>query len=54
MREVERLVEAIQRIWLLRKYVNPTNLPFLRPLPGSGKPEMQSVKTLQVPRNAAK
>ena len=40
MREMERLVEAMQRTWLLRKYVNPTNPPPLRPLPesrGAGK-----------------
>ncbi|MGA3266394.1 MAG: MlaD family protein [Verrucomicrobiota bacterium] len=35
MREVERLVEAMQRTWLLRKHVNPTNPPPLRPLPAS-------------------
>lgn len=33
MREVERLVEAMQRTWLVRKYVNHTNPPPLRPLP---------------------
>ncbi len=27
MREVERLVEAMQKTWLLRKYVNQTNPP---------------------------
>ena len=31
MREVERLVEAMQKTWLLRKYVNPTNPPPLNP-----------------------
>jgi phospholipid/cholesterol/gamma-HCH transport system substrate-binding protein len=31
MREVERLVEAMQRMWLVRKYVNHTNPPPLRP-----------------------
>ena len=35
MREIERLVEAMQRTWLLRKYVNQTNPPPLRPLPGN-------------------
>ena len=30
MRELERLIEAMQRHWLLRKYVNPTNPPPLR------------------------
>jgi phospholipid/cholesterol/gamma-HCH transport system substrate-binding protein len=32
MREIERLVEAMQHHWLLRKYVNKTNPPPLRPL----------------------
>jgi phospholipid/cholesterol/gamma-HCH transport system substrate-binding protein len=31
MRELERLIEAMQRHWLLRKYVNPTNPPPLHP-----------------------
>jgi phospholipid/cholesterol/gamma-HCH transport system substrate-binding protein len=33
MRELERLIEAMQRNWLVRKYVNKTNPPPLRPLP---------------------
>lgn len=37
MRELERLVEAMQRHWLLRKYVNWTNPPPLRPLPSSAE-----------------
>jgi phospholipid/cholesterol/gamma-HCH transport system substrate-binding protein len=53
MREVERLVEAMQRIWLLRKYVNPTNPPPLRPLPGSQEPEKKPVKVLHSPRDSA-
>ncbi len=39
MREIERLVEAMQRTWLLRKYVNQTNPPPLRPLPEPAVPE---------------
>ncbi len=31
MRELERLVEAMQRTWLVRKYVNQTNPPPLHP-----------------------
>jgi phospholipid/cholesterol/gamma-HCH transport system substrate-binding protein len=27
MRELERLIEAMQRHWMLRRYVNPTNPP---------------------------
>ena len=33
MRELERLIEAVERHWLLRKYVNKTDPPPLRPLP---------------------
>ena len=54
MREVERLVEAMQRSWLLRKYVNHTNPPPLRPLPGSEEPEKKPMKALQSPGSAAK
>jgi len=32
MREMERLIEAMQRHWLLRKYVNQTNPPPVKPL----------------------
>jgi len=32
MRELERLIEAMQRHWILRKYVNPTNPPPLHAL----------------------
>ncbi len=35
MREVERLVEAMQRHWLLRKYVNKTNPPPAVPKPAA-------------------
>jgi phospholipid/cholesterol/gamma-HCH transport system substrate-binding protein len=42
MRELERLIEAMQRHWLLRKYVNQTNPPSGRPLlpsrESNGKP----------------
>jgi phospholipid/cholesterol/gamma-HCH transport system substrate-binding protein len=53
LREVERLVEAMQRTWLLRKYVNPTNPPPLRPLPVSGESEKQPVKVFRSPRDSA-
>ena len=53
MREVERLVEAMQRTWLLRKYVNPTNPPPLRPLPGNQEPEKKPVKVFRSPRDSA-
>ena len=53
MREIERLVEAMQRTWLLRKYVNQTNPPPLRPLPGSEEPEKKPVKMFRSPRDSA-
>jgi phospholipid/cholesterol/gamma-HCH transport system substrate-binding protein len=31
MRELERLIEALQRNWLVRKYINKTNPPPIRP-----------------------
>jgi phospholipid/cholesterol/gamma-HCH transport system substrate-binding protein len=39
MRELERLIEASQRNWLVRKYVNKTNPPPLRPLPNTAERE---------------
>jgi phospholipid/cholesterol/gamma-HCH transport system substrate-binding protein len=53
MREMERLVEAMQKTWLLRKYVNPTNPPPLRPLSGPATPEEKPVKALHSPRDSA-
>jgi len=53
MREVERLVEAMQRTWLLRKHVNPTNPPSLRPLPKPAAPEEKPVKVLHSPKDSA-
>ena len=54
MRELERLIEAMQRHWLLRRYVNKTNPPPLRPLPASAGPQKQPVTRLRSPRDAAK
>lgn len=53
MREVERLVEAMQKTWLLRKYVNPTNPPPLNPLAKPAMPETEPAKALHSPRNSA-
>jgi phospholipid/cholesterol/gamma-HCH transport system substrate-binding protein len=53
MREVERLVEAMQRTWLLRKHVNQTNPPPLRPLPEPAVPEKSPGKAFPSPRNSA-
>jgi phospholipid/cholesterol/gamma-HCH transport system substrate-binding protein len=53
MRELERLIEAMQRHWLLRKYVNKTNPPPLRPLPTTEEPTKEPVKRLRSPRDAS-
>jgi phospholipid/cholesterol/gamma-HCH transport system substrate-binding protein len=53
MRELERLVEALQRHWLLRKYVNQTNPPPPRPLSETAVPELKPVKGLRTPKNSA-
>ena len=50
MRELERLIEAMQRHWLLRKYVNKTNPPPVRPLPASQEVEKNPGKVLRSPR----
>jgi len=54
MRELERLIEAMQRHWLLRKYVNKTNPPPVRPLPASAEPQKKPVKVLRSPSGAAR
>jgi phospholipid/cholesterol/gamma-HCH transport system substrate-binding protein len=51
MRELERLVEALQRHWLLRKYVNKTDPPPLRPLPATEEPPRKPVKTPRSPKD---
>jgi phospholipid/cholesterol/gamma-HCH transport system substrate-binding protein len=54
MREAERLIEAMQKNWLVRKHVNPTNPPPLRPLPTTETPAKSPPKALKSPRNSAK
>jgi phospholipid/cholesterol/gamma-HCH transport system substrate-binding protein len=51
MRELERLIEATQRHWLLRKYVNKTNPPPIGPLTESAEPEKKPVKGFRSPRD---
>jgi phospholipid/cholesterol/gamma-HCH transport system substrate-binding protein len=53
MRELERLVEGIQRHWLIRKYVNKTNPPPLHPLPAEEFSQPTPIKPLRSPRDAA-
>jgi len=52
MRELERLIEAMQRHWLLRKYVNWTNPPPLRSLPAREDRQKQPVKGLRSPKHS--
>ena len=53
MRELERLIEAMQRHWLLRKYVNPSNPPPRRPPSENAVPEKKPLKVLRSPGDAA-
>lgn len=50
MRELERLIEALQRHWIVRKLVNHTDPPPLRPLSASGEPNKQPTKSPPSPR----
>lgn len=52
MRELERLIEALQRHWLVRKYVNKTNPPPLHPLSESEEPVGRSFKPVKPPKGA--
>ena len=45
MRELERLIEALQHHWLVRKYVNKTNPPPLRPASESEQPAPKNLKS---------
>jgi phospholipid/cholesterol/gamma-HCH transport system substrate-binding protein len=53
MREIERLTEAMQRHWMVRKYVNHTNPPPFRTSPATHDPDQNSVETLP-PKNSTK
>ena len=53
MREIERLVEAMQRTWLLRSHVNWTNPPPLNPRSEPVVPETKPTKALRSPRDSA-
>lgn len=54
MRELERLVEALQRHWLLRKYVNKTDPPPLRPPPASEETPRKVVKAPRSPKDSTR
>ncbi len=53
MIELERLIEALQRQWLIRKYVNPTNPAPLRPLPAGPEPAKAPAKAFHSPKGSA-
>jgi phospholipid/cholesterol/gamma-HCH transport system substrate-binding protein len=52
MRELERLIEALQRHWLVRKYVNRTNPPPLRPESRPEVPKPKNFRPLTSPKSA--
>ena len=54
MRELEGLIEAMQKHWLLRKYVNKTNPPPVRPSPASQEPGRKPVKGVRSPKDPAR
>lgn len=54
MREVERLVEAMQKTWLLRKYVNKTNPPSPYPMSEPLPPDKKPAKALHSARGFCK
>jgi hypothetical protein len=53
-REMERLISAAQRHWLLRNYVNKTNPSPLRPLVGVAEPAPKPVKAFRSPKESAR
>jgi hypothetical protein len=52
MRELERLIEAMQHRWLLRKYVNKINPPPLNPPFETVVPEKSAAKAFRLPCGA--
>jgi phospholipid/cholesterol/gamma-HCH transport system substrate-binding protein len=54
MRELERLVEALQRHWLVRKHVNRTNPPALGPPSGGSAPEERRSELRRSPKDSAR
>jgi hypothetical protein len=54
MRELERLIEAMQRHWLLRRYVNKANPPPLHPLTDTTEPERKPLKAVRPPRDSTR
>jgi phospholipid/cholesterol/gamma-HCH transport system substrate-binding protein len=54
MVELERLIEGLQRHWLVRKYIEPADPMSLRSVMEASKPEATPQKVLRSPRGAGK
>ena len=54
MRELERLIEAMQRHWLLRKYVDKSNPPPPGPPPETATPEKKPGKVPRSPGDSSR
>jgi phospholipid/cholesterol/gamma-HCH transport system substrate-binding protein len=54
MRELERLIEAVERHWLVRKYVNQTNPPPPRPVSAGEEPQKEPVKGRRPSRDSTR
>jgi phospholipid/cholesterol/gamma-HCH transport system substrate-binding protein len=52
MRELERLVEAMQRHWLVRKYVDQTNPPRINPPAETAVPKTTPARVLRSPADS--
>jgi phospholipid/cholesterol/gamma-HCH transport system substrate-binding protein len=52
MRELERLIEALQRHWLVRKYVNKTNPPEAAALSERREPASKTSKSVRPAKGA--
>jgi len=54
LRELERLIEAMQRHWFLRKYVNPTNPAPIHPVAKAADPERKPLNAFRAPRDSTR
>ena len=54
MVELERLIEALQRHWIVRKYVDPSDPVSMRSVPDKMEAEEKSPKVLRSPRGSGK
>jgi phospholipid/cholesterol/gamma-HCH transport system substrate-binding protein len=52
MRELERLIEALQRNWFVRKHVNPTNPAPFQPWASSRTPLQRPATILRAPKDS--